>query len=131
LKGAVQADIDAAERRLERLATLLDSAFVIPGTGIRFGADPLLGLVPGAGDLVALGLSGYMLLEAHRLEAPASLLTRMAANIALDAAVGSIPLLGDLFDVAFKANRRNMRLLREHFADLRSRHARDVTPRRP
>ena len=79
---------------------------------------------------MGLGLSGYFLLEARRLGAPASLLTRMAANVAADAAVGTVPLLGDVFDVFFKANRRNFALLREHITDLRSRNAKIVNPRK-
>ena len=84
--------------------------------------------MPGVGDLVGLALSSYFLLEAKRLGAPAELLTRMAANVAVDAGVGVVPLLGDVFDVFFKANRRNVALLREHITDLRSRHAKVVNP---
>ena len=120
------AELDRVERRLERLARALDSAFVVPGTGIRFGADALLGLVPGIGDAAALALSGYLIMEARRLGAPPDILRRMVGNVAIDAAVGAVPLLGDAFDVFFKANIRNMALLRSHIADLRSRHAKPV-----
>jgi hypothetical protein len=125
------AELDRVERRLAALATALDSAFAVPGTRIRFGADSLIGLVPGIGDAIGLALSGYLILEARRLGAPPELLTRMAANVAVDAAVGAIPFLGDAFDVFFKANKRNMAHLRNHIADLRSRHARVVSGGEP
>jgi hypothetical protein len=125
------AALAAAERRLERLAVLLDAQFVLPGTGFRFGVDGLLGLVPGVGDAIGAGLSAWLIIEAQRLGAPKPLLARMVANLALDAAVGAVPVLGDLFDVAFKANLRNMRLLRRHLDDLRSSTPIDITPRRP
>ena len=120
-------DIDAVERRVERLAILMDSAFRIPGTGIRFGADNVLGLIPGVGDVAAFGVSAYVVYEAPRLGAPQSVLGRMAANVAVDTVVGSIPIVGDLFDVAFKANRRNVDLLRGHIRMLRSDRARPVS----
>jgi uncharacterized protein DUF4112 len=99
--------------RLDRLATLLDSVFVIPGTGIRFGADALVGLVPGLGDLITTGLSAYIVYEAHRLGAPTHLITRMIANVAFDAVITAVPVAGNVADVFFRANRRNVRLLRE------------------
>jgi hypothetical protein len=98
-------------RRYRRLAQLLDDAVRVPGTRIGLGLDFLLGLVPGAGDLAAGALASYGLWVAQRLGAPRSLLLRMAANIALDTIVGSVPLLGDLFDVAWKSNVRNLALL--------------------
>lgn len=125
------ADIDRTEQRLEKLATALDSAFVIPLTGIRFGADAILGLVPVAGDLVGMGLSAYLILEARRLGAPAAMLARMAGNVALDTAIGSVPLAGSVFDVFFKANKRNIAMLREHLVELRSRQPRDITRLQP
>ena len=121
-------ELDRVERRLERLATMLDSAFAIPGTGIRFGADSLIGLFPGIGDAVTLGLSGYLILEARRLGAPPSMLRRMTTNVAFDALVGAVPLLGDAFDLFFKANKRNMALLRTHIAALRAERAQVVAP---
>jgi len=99
--------------RLDRLATFLDSALVIPGTGIRFGADAVAGLVPGIGDLVTTALSAYIVYEAHRLGAPAHLISRMVANVALDSVITAVPVAGNVADVFFRANRRNMRLLRE------------------
>lgn len=105
--------IDAAARlaRLRRLAWLLDAQFVLPGTRFRFGVNSLFGLAPVAGD-AALGLvSLYLIWEAKRLGAPPSLLTRMLANVVIEVAGGSVPLLGDVFDMAFKANLRNLALL--------------------
>jgi hypothetical protein len=101
--------------RLDRLATLLDTAFVIPGTNIRFGADALIGLAPGIGDSVTTALAAYIVYEAHQLGAPRRVLIRMIGNVAIDGIVGAVPVFGDLFDVAFRANRRNVRILREHF----------------
>lgn len=101
-------------RRLETLAEWLDSRFRIPGTNLRFGLDPLIGLVPGLGDAAALLPAIYLILHAQRLGAPRSLLVRMALNVGIDSLVGAVPLLGDLFDAAFKANRRNVALLRRH-----------------
>jgi hypothetical protein len=98
--------------RLERLARLLDSRFVVPFTGIRIGLDGLLGLVPVVGDTAALLPGLYVILRAYKLGVPNRVLARMLANTAADYAVGSVPILGDVFDVAFKANRRNVEILR-------------------
>ena len=100
--------------RLDALSRLLDNAFEIPGTGIRFGLDGIIGLVPGIGDLVSMGLSSYLIFEARRLGLPRWKIARMIGNVAFDTAIGAIPLLGDAADVLFKANRRNMRIIREH-----------------
>jgi len=100
--------------RLRVVSRLLDSAFSIPGTRIRFGLDPLIGLVPGIGDAVGAVFSGYLILQASRLGAPRSTITRMIANVAIDTVVGWVPLLGDLFDVGWKANTRNLALLEQH-----------------
>lgn len=98
-------------RSVRRLAWLLDDVIRIPGTNLRFGIDPLLGLLPGGGDLAGGVLSGYIILAAARAGAPPSVLVRMGANVVVDAIVGTVPLLGDLFDAGFKANRRNAALL--------------------
>lgn len=105
-----------AERiaRIDRLATLLDTRFAIPFTKIRFGADSLIGLAPGIGDAITTALALYIVYEAHRLGAPKTLLARMLGNVAIDGAVGIVPVAGDVFDVMFRANRRNVRILREH-----------------
>src|SRR5215208_3500273 len=106
-RGTADPQVD----RVRRLARLLDAAFTIPGTQIRIGLDPILGLVPGLGDVLTSVMGTYALLVAWRLGAPPSLLVRLGANLGLDALVGGIPLLGDLFDVGYKANLRNAALL--------------------
>jgi hypothetical protein len=103
---------------LETLVRLLDEAIRIPGTNWRFGLDSVFGLLPGAGDLAGAILAAYVLKESSRLGASRRTLARMVGNIALDFAVGAVPLLGDVFDVAFKANRRNLRLLKKHLKRL-------------
>lgn len=107
-----------AERiaRIDALATLLDSAFLIPGTNIRFGFDALIGIVPGIGDILTTLISLYIVREARALGAPRLLVARMLANVAIDGAVGAVPLLGDAFDVVWRANRRNMALLQGYLA---------------
>ena len=100
--------------RLDRLAHNLDSRYRVPGTRIRFGWDSILGLVPGLGDAVTLGPAAYILYHANKVGAPNEVVGRMVFNAGLDWIVGSIPLIGDLFDVGLKANRRNVKLLREH-----------------
>jgi hypothetical protein len=106
----------AALDRLDMLATVFDTAFVLPGTKIRFGVESLLRLIPGVGDAAASALSCYLLYEAFRLGVPSVLLVRMLANVVLEGAAGTVPFAGDAFDVFFRANRRNVALLREHFA---------------
>jgi hypothetical protein len=101
-------------RRLERLAVVLDSAIVVPGTRFRFGVDALLGLFPGGGDVVGAALSVYVIVEAARLGVPASALVRMVGNVVADTALGAIPVAGDLFDAYWKANLRNIEILRAH-----------------
>lgn len=98
-------------RRFRALARLLDDAVRIPGTRIGLGLDALLGLLPVGGDLASGAIGGYGLWVARRMGAPASVLLRMAGNLALDAVIGAVPLLGDLFDVGFRANLRNLALL--------------------
>jgi hypothetical protein len=102
--------------RLDALATLLDTALVLPGTNVRFGLDALLGLVPGIGDIITTAMSLYIVHEARELGAPGHLIARMLANVALDGIVGAVPLIGDVFDVLWRANRRNMRLLQNWLA---------------
>lgn len=107
--------------RLKRLAHLMDTALCIPGTRIRFGADAALGLIPGAGDVIGLGISAFALMEALRLGAPPRLIARMIGNVAIDTGLGAIPVAGDIFDMVFKSNTRNLKLLLDHFErDLRA-----------
>jgi hypothetical protein len=95
-------------------ARLLDEAFRVPGTNFRIGLDALIGLVPGIGDAVGAALSSWIVLLAARAGAPRALLLRMVLNVAADALIGGVPLLGDLFDAGFKANMRNLTLLTEY-----------------
>lgn len=107
--------VSKLRRLAELLVTLLDDRFRIPGTDVRFGLDPIIGILfPGAGDAVTGAGSIGLLALALRRGVPASVLRKMVLNILIDAVFGSLPLIGDVFDVAFKANRRNMELLREH-----------------
>lgn len=99
--------------RLDRLATLLDNSIRIPGTRIRVGLDGLIGLVPGIGDSLMLLIGLYVVVRARMLGAPMSIILQMLVNVALDFVVGSVPVLGDIFDIAFKANIRNVDLLRD------------------
>ena len=97
--------------RARTLARLLDSAVRVPGTGIRFGADAVIGLIPGLGDIGGAALAGYLVILAQRLGVPRAVVLRMLANVAVDTLGGTVPLIGDLFDVAFKSNLRNVALL--------------------
>ncbi|MEW4527411.1 DUF4112 domain-containing protein [Maioricimonas sp. JC845] len=102
--------------RVERLTTLLDEAIRIPGTRFRLGWDTIIGLVPGVGDVVSACLSGYVIHQAWQMGVRKRTLTRMAANVAVDTLIGSVPVFGDFFDATFKANRRNVRLLKKRLA---------------
>ena len=101
--------------QLRRIAELLDGQFRIPGTDIEFGLDAIIGLLPGIGDLISGGISMWLIREARRLGAPRWLIARMIWNVAVDVSVGVVPVLGDMLDVAWKANRMNMELLSRHF----------------
>ncbi|WP_286830818.1 MULTISPECIES: DUF4112 domain-containing protein [Kordiimonas] len=98
-------------KRVHRLARLLDSQFRIPGTNIRFGLDSIVGLLPVAGDTVTATLAAYIIFEAFRIGVRRTIIVRMLGNLVIDWVVGSIPVIGDLFDVGFKANQRNIRLI--------------------
>lgn len=104
--------------RIRRVARLMDSRWVVPGTGIRLGLDGIIGLVPGIGDTVGLAISAWMINEAVQAGARRRTIARMVANAGVDWLVGAIPLVGDIFDIAFKSHRRNAALLA---ADLESR----------
>ena len=103
--------------RLRRFAVWLDAGIAVPGTSVRFGLDPVLGLVPGLGDAVGALLAGWIFVEAIRLGAPRATLLRIVANIGLDALIGAVPVLGDVFDVVWKANIENVALLERHQLD--------------
>jgi len=103
--------------RLRRFAVWLDAGIVVPGTSLRVGLDPVLGLVPGLGDAAGALLAAWILVEAIRMGASRGTLARIASNIALDALVGAMPVLGDVFDVVWKANLKNVALLERHAID--------------
>ncbi len=102
--------------RAGRLAWMLDSQFQIPGTSVRVGLDGILGLIPGIGDTVSSGLSLLILAEAVQLHVSRRTLAKMAGNIALDWFIGLVPVLGDVFDILYKANMRNLALLEADLA---------------
>lgn len=111
----MQSDQDRL-RSLDRLAWILDNSIRVPGTQFRVGLDGLIGLIPGFGDVAGAALSSYIVAQAARNGAPFSVLARMGLNVLLEAVVGVIPILGDLFDFGFKANARNVRLLQQHIS---------------
>jgi hypothetical protein len=98
--------------RLDAVAKLLDVAFVLPGTNIRYGIDGIIGLIPVVGDIIATALSLWLVREARALGAPWHVTARMLGNVAIQGVVGAVPVAGDAFDVLFRANIRNVRLLR-------------------
>ncbi|MDO7845681.1 DUF4112 domain-containing protein [Hymenobacter sp. M29] len=116
---AAPATFDADERLrwVERIAKLMDSQFTLPGTRFRFGLDPILGLLPVVGDLGTTAVSVALLLTMFRHGASGAVVVRMALNILLDTVVGAIPLLGNVFDFAYRSNERNVALLRRHYAE--------------
>jgi hypothetical protein len=101
-------------KRMRQLSRLLDSAIVIPGTKKGIGLDPIIGLIPGGGDTVSAALSGYIIIEAALMGLPREALMRMVMNLLIDTVVGSVPVLGDVFDVFSKANLRNMQIVESH-----------------
>jgi len=113
LKGREQ-----AQRRLQRIAKLMDSQIRVPVIGLRIGADAIIGLVPGVGDIVSGAIGAYLIYEAQRLGIPRSAVLRMVANIAFDTAIGAIPVAGDIWDFFFRANDRNMQILARHIGGL-------------
>lgn len=109
------------------LATLMDDAYQIPGTNYRIGLDAIIGVIPGVGDLITLAVGGMVMKEARRLGVSRWTRTRMAVNYLVDFVVGTIPFAGDVFDVAFKANRKNIRLLQKHLEKQGRRSVRGLT----
>ena len=101
-------------RRVRVLAKLLDSSISIPGTPWKIGFDPIVGLIPGIGDLIGAVLSGYIVVEAVRADVPAFTLARMLVNVGIDTLLGAVPAVGDLFDAAWKSNMMNVALLERH-----------------
>jgi hypothetical protein len=117
----IQEEHSRVVKRLRRLSYILDESIVIPGINYRIGLDPILGLLPGGGDLACAVISSYIVYAAAQLGVPKFLLARMVKNIAIDTLVGSIPLIGDLFDVMWKANVKNVDLLEEYLLKEQSR----------
>ena len=111
---------EARLKRVRLLSRLLDEQFRIPGTTYRVGLDGLLGLIPGVGDAAGALLSTYILYEAMRLGASSTVLLRMVANIGIDTVGGAIPVVGDIFDIAWKANKKNAALLHAYLASQRT-----------
>ncbi|QCJ48129.1 DUF4112 domain-containing protein [Haloprofundus sp. MHR1] len=109
---------EPALRRIRAVATFLDESVRIPGIGYRIGADPILGALPVAGDLVSAGLSIYIIAEAANLGVPLNRLIRMLANVAVDTVVGSVPVLGTLFDAVWKANVKNVEIVEDHLESM-------------
>ncbi len=118
---AAGAGQDDAVRRMELVAHLLDSAFVLPGTNKRVGIDAIIGLVPGIGDVFTTLLSSYVIWEARNLGVSRFALCRMLANLTVHASIGSIPVIGDIFDAFFRVNQRNMRIVRVQLANGKNR----------
>ncbi|WP_242072532.1 DUF4112 domain-containing protein [Microcoleus sp. FACHB-68] len=104
----------ATLNRIRKLSRLMDTAIGIPGTRFRIGIDPILGLVPGAGDLVSTAFSAYIIYLAARFNIPREFLAKMIFNVGLEAVVGTVPLIGDLFDAYYKSNIRNLAILEQH-----------------
>jgi len=107
-------DDERLRRRLFRIARTMDSSIRIPVIGKRIGWDAIIGLVPGVGDAAGAIISAYIVIAAAKLGAPAGVVTRMIGNVGVEMLVGVVPILGDLFDMAFRANERNVALLEKH-----------------
>ena len=105
---------EAIRRTADFLAKILDSAFTIPGTQIRIGLDPLIGMVPGVGDAIASFIGSAMLIMASQLQVPKVVMARMSLNILINGMIGAIPVMGDFFSIWFRSNARNAELLRRH-----------------
>ncbi|MFW5967782.1 MAG: DUF4112 domain-containing protein [Persicimonas sp.] len=120
-REAERTDAERSLARLDRLARLMDDQFRVPLTRYRIGLDPLIGLIPGAGDWVTWVVGVYVFWESLRLDAPRTMLGRMIFNIMVDLIVGYVPIAGDAFDAAYKAHRKNVDLLLEHFDARRNR----------
>ncbi|MCC0179166.1 DUF4112 domain-containing protein [Waterburya agarophytonicola K14] len=101
-------------KKLRRISKVLDNAIAIPGTKLRFGLDPILGLLPGGGDTITGGLSAYIVVEAAKMGLPREIIGQMIVNILIDSFAGTIPVLGDLFDFGWKSNVKNIELLEKH-----------------
>ncbi|HJP86363.1 MAG TPA: DUF4112 domain-containing protein [Gemmatimonadaceae bacterium] len=115
-RGILSDDPASTNRRVRVLAQLLDNSISIPGTRYKIGLDPIVGLIPGIGDLIGAVLSAYIILEAARADVPGFVLFRMLVNVGFDTLLGAVPAVGDLFDAAWKSNTRNVALLERHLS---------------
>ena len=113
-----------SHQQIDSLENWLESKFAVPGTGLHFGLDGLLGLIPGIGDTITAGLSAIIILDAHKKGARKRILVRMVSNSLIDLVIGSIPLVGDVFDFAYKSNTKNVKLLKQELRDLEERASR-------
>lgn len=104
----------ATLNRIRQLSRLMDTSLRVPGTGFRIGLDPIIGLIPGAGDLISTAFSAYIIFLATRFGIPRQDLSEMIFNVALESVVGTVPLVGDLFDAYYKSNIRNLAILEKH-----------------
>lgn len=125
-----EGDHASALKRLDRLAHIMDSLLRIPGTRRTVGADAALSLVPVLGSVVGAGVSAYLVYEAVRMQAPRAVILKMSRNVALDWLLGEVPLLGPVFDLFYKANEANMKLLRAHIEAGAAAAAREINPKR-
>ena len=116
--GASRAErFRAAERRIGRVTRMLDELVSVPGTPVKVGLDPVIGLVPVVGDAVAAGVGAWVIAEAARFGVPRVVLGRMVLNLLVDLGIGAIPLIGDVYDLFFRSNSRNLDLFRRHALD--------------
>ncbi|MFL5604081.1 MAG: DUF4112 domain-containing protein [Gemmatimonadaceae bacterium] len=123
--GILSDDPASRTRRVRVIAKLLDNSIGIPGTRWKVGFDPIVGLIPGIGDLIGAVLSGYIVLEAARADVPAYTLARMLLNVGIDTLLGAVPAVGDVFDAAWKSNTKNVALLESHLSGDRAAIARE------
>jgi hypothetical protein len=115
--GAEQFENSRSLRWVEEFSKYLDSKFTIPGTNIKFGLDPIMSLFPVVGDLITFIISGILIYTMHNHGASRKLVIKMVMNSTLDAIIGSVPLIGTVFDVFYRSNDRNVRLLKEHYLE--------------
>ena len=107
-------DVQSVRQRIEMMEQVLENVFVIPGTRFRVGLDSMVGLIPVLGDLVTAAMGAWIVWEARNLGMSRWQLLRMGANVGVDTAIGAIPFLGDAFDLAFRSNSKNLRIIRKH-----------------
>lgn len=117
-KMAIKNNKDTADFKwIDSLSTLLDSRFRVPGTNFKFGLDPIIGLLPGIGEMTTFTFSSLLILEMAKRGVSGKVVTLMVINVVIDTLVGAIPVLGSIFDFFFKANERNVRLLKKHYQE--------------